>query len=154
MKFKIIPNEQTPAISPWIAAEEILKNHYKLMVKFLSFATRQYLCAGLASNQASCDGERIMVPFFAIKDNHFWDIVISPEITAFRGPKTEKVEGCLTWLGKDIIAERYPEIDVLYWNFKGQKKIETITGFKAQVWQHEYNHLKGINEIVRSRSKL
>lgn len=151
MKFRIIPNEQTPEIIPWLNAGIILEKHYKMLVKFLSFARRQYDCAGLASNQASCDGERIMIPFFAIKDNHFWDIVIAPEILKFNGKKEEKTEGCLTWLGKDIIAERYPEIVVKYWNFKGQQIDETIAGFKAQVWQHEYNHLKGINEVVRSR---
>lgn len=153
MKFKIIPNRQTPEITSLITAEEILRDHYKLMVKFLSFSTRQHLCVGLASNQVSCDGERIMIPFFSIKDNHFWDIVISPEIMEFRGKPKEEIEGCLTWLGKDIIAERYPEISARYWNFKGLEIRETLTGFKAQVFQHEYNHLRGINEIVRSRRK-
>ena len=150
MKLKIIPNEQTPAIDPWFTAEEIIKEHYKLLIKFLSFSMQQYNCVGLASNQVSCDGKRIMVPFFSIK-NMPWEIIVAPEILEFKGKKKEIIEGCLTWLGKDIIAQRYPEIVVRYWNLKGEEKKETWSGFKAQIYQHEYNHLKGINEIIRDK---
>jgi hypothetical protein len=80
MKFKIIPNEQTPLIDPWMLAEDIIKDHYKLLIKFVSFSIRQYNCAGLASNQVSCDGKRIMIPFFSMLNGRTWDIIIAPEI--------------------------------------------------------------------------
>lgn len=140
-KFKIIPNEQTPKTT-----EAVTHHDRKLLDKFLSFARRQHNCTGLASNQVSVDGKRIDKKFFAIKVGHFWDIIIHPDIIKYNGMKEEKIEGCLTWLGKKIIADRYHNIDVCYTNLKDQNIVRTITGFEAQVWQHEYNHLQGIEE--------
>jgi peptide deformylase len=147
MKFKIIPNEQTPKVSNPID----IKADLKLMEKFASFAMRQHNCAGLSANQVSCGGKRIEKTFFAIKINNFWDIVINPEITEYIGNSSEKVEGCLTWLGKNIIASRYPEINVRHYNLKGDFLYRRVSGWEAQVWQHEYNHLSGVPEIVVSK---
>jgi peptide deformylase len=147
MKFKIIANQQTPKIESLTTENNIYKNRdYKLLTKFLSFARRQHNCVGLAANQVSCDGERIMKPFFAIKDDRWWDIIIQPEILKYHGEKEEKIEGCLTWLGKKIVVKRYPEIDVEYYNLKGEFISKKIFGLAAQIWQHEYNHLMGIEE--------
>lgn len=150
MKFKIIPNEQTPAIKKVIKITDIEKKHnLYLFAKFLSFARRQHNCAGLASNQVSLDGTRIDIPFFAIKDNRFWDVMINPTIVKYGGKPQKVEEGCLTWLGKTIITERFPEIWVSHYNLKGDYIERTITGFEAQVWQHEYNHLIGKEEVFK-----
>ena len=151
MKFKIIPNEQTPELAYDKGADVILKENDKLLRKFLSFTRRQHNCAGLASNQVSVDGQRIDIPFFAILDDriNFWDIVINPIIEDYIGNKETKIEGCLTWLGKKIEVERYPAIKVMYCNLKGEGISEVIEGYLAQVFQHEYNHLKGIEEKVK-----
>lgn len=147
MKFKIIPNEQTPKL-PESRFISYLFNEKKLMlVKFMSFAQRQKNCTGLAANQVSCDGKRIMERFFAIKVNHWWDIVIDPQIISYIGKPVIKTEGCLTWLGKSFEVERYPEIKVRYYNLKGEMFQKNITGFEAQVWQHEYDHLCGVAEV-------
>ena len=148
MKFKIIPNQQTPKINPYgydLFPELIIGNN-KLHVKFLSFASRQFNCVGLAANQVKLDGIRLIENFFAIKINNFWDIIINPVILEYYGKKEIKKETCLTWLGKIIEAERYPTISVEYYNLKGEFKNKIVTGFEAQIWQHEYNHLIGIEE--------
>ena len=142
MKFKVIPNEQTPKCTELINLEE----DRKMLEKFWSFARRQHNCAGLASNQCSCKGERIMKPFFAIKVDNRWDIIIEPQILNYIGKKEVMIEGCLTWLGKKIRAERHPTVDVSYTNLKGEKIERQVKGFEAQVWQHEYNHLMGVEE--------
>jgi len=142
MKFKIIPNEQTSKCIDIVN----LETDKKLLEKFLSFSMRQYNCAGLAANQVSLDNNRIMKSFFTICFNHHWDIIINPEIIEYIGESEQKIEGCLTWLGKKIIAERYSEIHVSYYNIKGLKIVATIIGYEAQIWQHEYNHLMGIEE--------
>ena len=149
MKFKIIPNEQTPKVNSCKQGEILLENDRQILIKFLSFARRQINCAGLAANQVSLDGERIMEKFFAIKIDHFWDIIVHPIILKEVGKKKEFKEGCLTWLGKTIYAKRYSEIEVSYYNLKGELQNRVISGFEAQVWQHEYNHLIGVEEDVR-----
>lgn len=142
MKFKIIPNEQTPE-----ATEEIVFPDDMLLInKFYSFARKRKNCAGLASTQVSVDGERIMKPFFVIKDVNIWKIYINPTIVHLHGKPIKKIEGCLTWIGKKIIVDRFPKIDVKYFNTNGILVNETISGFKAQVFQHEYDHLLGIKE--------
>jgi len=144
MKFRVIPNEQTPKVE--IVEDVVILENRKLLEKFIAFARRQFHCTGLAANQVSCDGVRIMLPFFAILYNLHWDIIIDPLIISYEGKAEEKIEGCLTWLGKKIVAERYPIIDVEYLDIKGDKHTRTITGFEAQIWQHEYDHLLGVEE--------
>lgn len=59
--------------------------------------------------------------------------------------KTEiEYEGCLsvpTIRGK---VERYTNIEVTYYNEKGEKIIEQVKGFTARDIQHECDHLDGI----------
>lgn len=146
MKLKIIPNEQTPKIIDYKPIEQLLKEDYKLLEKFISFSQSRNCCAGLASNQVSCDDKRIMQPFFTEKDRNGWAIYLHPKIVDHIGHKYKTEEGCLTWQGKTILAERYPEVIMEYYNLKGEVKMERASGFKAQVWQHECNHLLGIEE--------
>lgn len=98
-----------------------------------------------------------MEQFFIVKDIttrlSFWELIIHPKIINYIGKPETKIEGCLTWIGKDIIAKRYPEIEVEYYTLKCEKVRKRITGFMAQVWQHEYNHLMGVEEKVVERVK-
>lgn len=164
MKLKIIQNQQTPkietftdSITPFESIQKFIKQERKLLEKFLWFSQKQFNCAGLAANQVAIDGKRIMEPFFTIKNTetrlHFWEIIIHPTIIKYIGKPETKNEGCLTWIGKDIIAERYPEIDVSYYNLIGRCKVH-LSGFYAQVFQHEYNHLMGVEENVVERVKI
>ena len=146
MKFKIIQNEQTPKIETYKDIETFLKEDRKLLEKFISFSMHQHNCAGLASNQVSVDGERIMEPFFTIKDRNGWDIIIHPKILKYKGKKKKLFERCLTWRGMDIEAERYPELFVIYFNLKGEVISKKIIDYEAQIWQHECNHLRGVEE--------
>jgi len=148
MKFKVIPNSQTPEVDDSYKKLAGLLDNQKLLTKFLKFARSRHNCVGLAANQVSLDGERIMEPFFALKDGHFWNVFLMPIILKYKGKPVEKQEGCLTWVGCSILAKRYPEINVQYYNLKGEKKIENLYGFTAQIFQHEYNHLIGVEEDV------
>ena len=147
MKFKIIPNEQTPKVEKITTDNDILfVRDKKMIIKFLSFARRQQNCIGLAANQISLDDMRIMKRFFAIRINHFWDIIIEPEIIEYIEMGAEQKETCLTWIGRLILAKRFYKIKVKYFNLDGYLIEKHIQGLEAQIWQHEYNHLQGIEE--------
>lgn len=146
MKFKIIPNKQTPKTAKEINPELMTDEVIIIFEKFVSFASRQNNCVGLAANQCTLDGRRIELRFFAIKIQGRWDIVINPNIRNYRGKGEEMIETCLTWLGKYIKALRWYGLSVEYFNIKGEKIIRDITGIEAQIWQHELNHLDGIEE--------
>ena len=66
------------------------------MEKFIWFSQKQFNCAGLASNQVSAKGERIMEPFFTVKNMetpfHFWEIFIHPTIIEYYGKPEEKTD--------------------------------------------------------------
>ena len=154
MKFKIIPNEQTPKVERMLLSSVIISNRdRKLLEKFYSFARKQKNCVGLAANQCTVNGERIMKLFFAIKLNYIWDIMIDPYIVSYKGKKERKIESCLTWLGEELFADRYTKINVVYFNLTGEKVKKEISGLEAQIWQHEYDHLNGVKEKFSSRVK-
>lgn len=148
MKFKIIPNEQTPKVEQNNDNFISLQDDKKMLLKFLSFARRQHNCVGLAANQVNLDGERIMKRFFAIKFGHFWDVIIGPEIIDYIGTEEIKQEGCLTWIGRKLVARRFDKICVNYASLGGEiVRDRIIQGLEAQIWQHEYNHLCGVREV-------
>jgi peptide deformylase len=147
MKFKIIQNEQTPKVVDCeYTAQELIAEKKKLMTKFVSFAMRQKNCAGLAANQVSVDGERIMERFFAIKDKNGWELIIHPHIKEYIGTPYNTVEGCLTWIGRDLSVKRYNVIQVSYYNLKWELIEKKLSGYPSQVFQHEYDHLNGVEE--------
>ena len=60
-----------------------------------------------------------------------------------------KAEGCLTWKDKKIMAERNRAVEVDYFNMDGERITgELHKGFEGQIWQHEINHLNGVEENV------
>jgi len=155
MNFEIIPNEQTPKVPEIqdVCDVELLMVDKNLELKeFLQFAETQNRAVGLAANQVSVDGERFMVRAFALRnlnERNAWRLIINPVITQYLGIKELKAEGCLTWKDKMIVAERNRTVIVSYYNQNGEfVENEMHRGFEAQIWQHEINHLNGIEEQI------
>ena len=152
MKFEIIPNEQTPRLNDIVFADatRYIDMHRTELMDFLKFAETQDTAVGLAANQCSLDGERFTVRAFALRNvlTHQWSLVIDPHITREIGIKEVKSEGCLTWKGRKILAERSRAVEVDYFTMDGERHRETPHGFVGQIWQHEINHLNGVEEEV------
>lgn len=156
MIFEIIPNEQTPRVSEIEEIGSFFIQNIKKLEAFKDYVhSLSDFAVGLAANQVSLDGERFNLRVFAIQDiiNKNWRLIINPIIDEYIGIKDIKAEGCLTWKGMKIIAERSRAVRVTYYNELGEKICgEIYKGFNAQVWQHEINHLDGIVEQVVERS--
>lgn len=159
MEFKVIPDEQTPAVPKIVVRDgkKYIKEHIKELQTFLDFAKTRKYALGLAANQCAIfgdnseDGVRFTLPVFAIYSisKNEWRLIINPTINRCFGIKEIKVEGCLTWEKKRIVAERYRQIDVNYFDFNGEfHQGEIIKGLDAEIWQHEVNHLEGVEENV------
>lgn len=92
---------------------------------------------GLAAPQV---GRNIRV-FIALNQAY-----INPELTPIQeSGTTVHKEGCYS-LEKDRFdyeVERYNEIELKWQNKKGKWRQERIKGFRAQVIQHEYDHIEG-----------
>ncbi len=155
--IEVIPSEQTPKIETTIKNPKEWAENNKELIKAMTNFVSLRGAIGLAANQCSLNGERIMQKFFLERNtskelrhcspcDQVWDVRINPEIVEYIGMTDKCIEGCLTWTTKDVLAERYRQIKVKYYTIDGELKEETITGFRAHVWQHECNHLEGVEE--------
>lgn len=151
MNFTIIADEQTPKVElvNGLVINYINDNLEKL-VAFLDYASGKENAVGLAANQVALDGERFNLRVFAIRSiiTRDWSLVINPEISEYLGLVDVKAEGCLTWKGKVIVAERHRAVKVKYYDMNGQIHVGVFSGFAGQIWQHEINHLNGVEEDV------
>jgi peptide deformylase len=108
--------------------------------------------AGVAANQLSLRGERIMIRACVVRGQGGVPIVaFNPRIVDARAPSFQAKEGCLTWPGKWIHAMRHTGVRVEFESPLGLTTTHEAEGFEAQVWQHEINHLDGVTEDVRSK---
>lgn len=158
MEFTVIPNEQTPAIP--LVQDEFIKDYIETnreeLHAFLEYAKTRHDAVGLAANQTALDGERFMVRAFALRNmvTREWRVVVDPVITKTLGLQQWKAEGCLTWKGQTIVAQRWEGVEVSYYDMDGEyHEGEVYKDFDAQIWQHEVNHLNGIEEDVRDAFK-
>ena len=150
--FKVMPDEPTPAVDVVWTKEDIEENKnwlYQLAV--FGERYKRIKLAGLAANQLSIDGERWMAPACWIrdpKDESLGFVAVNPELVSVSGEPKTCYEGCATWRDKVIKAQRYPDIQVKYMAIDGEEHTTDYSGFLAQVWQHEIDHLVGANEMV------
>lgn len=163
-KYKIIQNSQTPRTEKIVNVKDFIETNRKDLKEFLCFSQSHFLAAGLSANQVSKNSQRLMWRVFAINDmvdfcnlNQVpgWTLIINPEITEYIGVKKIKYEGCKSWECSTIETERYEKIKVSYYTPDGARvENEIHSGFKAQVWQHEINHLNGTEENKLPKSFL
>ena len=161
--IKIISNQQTPSVPEILDVNSFINENFNKLKEFQNFVEIDGSCitaVGLAANQVSIDDERSDLRTFAIKnirDNGEFErcrfsLIINPVIEEYIGIKELKCEGCLTWPNKIIVAERSKAIKVSFYDIFGNKHDETYNGFYAQIFQHEVNHLNGINERIEEHN--
>jgi len=157
--FDIIASEQTPKVPEIGNIKEFIKENKEVINDFKEYAEIKSNAIGLAANQCRLNFEsRFMLRLAAIKNSKSHErpciIAIDPKIIRKYGMVRTKIEGCLTWQNRAIIAERNHFIDIEFYDTEGQLIKETHSGFQAQVWQHEVNHLNGIEEIVILQNEI
>jgi peptide deformylase len=156
MEFQVIPKEQTPRVPDIEDFELFMIQNIQKFVAFKEYAETRDDAIGLAANQCAIycddckDGKRFMARVFAIRDliTRKWRLVFDPVITEYIGIKEIKCEGCLTWKGQVVVAERSRGVWVRYYDETGRGQYEFYKGLEGQIWQHEINHLNGVEEKV------
>ena len=94
-------------------------------------------CVGLAANMIGVK-KRVIV----IMLGQMPLVMFNPRVEAKSGPyQTE--EGCLSLDGSRA-TQRYESLTVTYTDLDWVTKTITLTGFAAQICQHELDHLEGI----------
>ena len=94
-------------------------------------------CVGMAANMIGVNKAVIIIS----RDDA--DLVMfNPVILSESGPY-EAEEGCLSLPGTRK-TERFQEIEIEYTDFSWKKKRIRLSGFEAEIAQHEIDHLKAI----------
>ena len=94
-------------------------------------------CVGLAANMISKSKNII-----AVNIHGTVQVMLNPVITEAKN-EYETEEGCLSLDGVRK-TKRFKSIVVEYDDLKFRKKSMKLSGFSAQIVQHEIDHLKGI----------
>ena len=102
---------------------------------------------GLSANQIGIP-ERA---FAMIRDIEHNEVIVcfNPVILDSSGDLNLCEEGCLSYPDKFINVRRPDKIDVMYEDEEGKEHKIKLEGFPSRVFQHEYDHLEGIDFTQR-----
>lgn len=138
------PHEALYTVSRPVTDDEF-KDVVHLARKALAHLKKTKTGVGLAANQVG-DLRRWFV-------GQRFKIVINPEILE-RSDETETLEeGCLSKPGFKCMRKRALSIKVRWTNHKGKTVNRTLHEMSARIFQHELDHLNGINIFSSRRPK-
>ncbi|HJJ56201.1 MAG TPA: peptide deformylase [Methanocorpusculum sp.] len=100
---------------------------------------------------STCNGVGLAAPqigisqrFFVMNIDNRIRKVINPEILSMSNTQIDIEEGCLSFPGIHQLVRRPTDIKVKYQTISGDYKTESLRGYDARVFQHEYDHLNGV----------
>ena len=93
-------------------------------------------CVGMAANMIGVKKNIIIVNMGLI------DVVLLNPVIISRWGRYETEEGCLSLEGVRKTT-RYQEIEVEYYDSSWKKQRQKLSGWTAQITQHEIDHLSG-----------
>ena len=100
---------------------------------------------GLAANQVGLDAQMfVMTNKYGEKFS-----IINPTVIAASKEVVEGEEGCLSFPGLFLKVKRAQSIAVEFYDPKGDKQNMEFTDWDSRVFQHEFDHLYGVNFINR-----
>ena len=94
-------------------------------------------CVGMAANMIGVKKRVIIV------NMGFVDIVMFNPVLLSKDTPYETEEGCLSLTGVRKTT-RYENIEVEYYDMNWKKQRQKLSGWPAQICQHELDHLEGI----------
>ncbi len=103
-----------------------------------TLAFHKATCVGMAANMIG-----VCKRIIAFDCDGKYMVMLNPEI--LKGESIyETEESCLSLLGGPRKTKRYQTVKVRYENLQLQTKIQTFTGWTAQIIQHEVDHCNGV----------
>jgi peptide deformylase len=75
--------------------------------------------------------------------------MLNPRLLAHSQGMEKGWEGCLSVPGIRGLVPRYSSVTIAYLDRAGQPQEQTLDGFVARIFQHEYDHLQGVVFIDR-----
>lgn len=136
---------------------EGLKEASIISDKLISTLTPLMPAAGLAAPQIGISKQVFIFSWDRSIANI--ETVINPKIIQFNPPLQASWEACFSAMQDNNVSQaaflsRAPRILVEYYNLKGEIIQRELEGFAAKVFQHEYDHLKGIVCVNKEGSEI
>lgn len=103
---------------------------------------------GLSANQVGLLSRFFIMDISKRGYKKYKRVCINPKILAYSGDFVKFNEGCLSYSGQVVEKTRCNQIVVSYYDKNRKLVKETLKGIEAIVFQHELNHLDGINFIT------
>lgn len=161
--MKLIP-WNSPALTEPLPPFDFTKHTKENIDKFVEDmfkACEQWNGIGLSANQVGVNYRMFVVrikhsdPDTVGKHIDFKQEYFNPYIIASQGPYELFEEGCLSRQGLWLKVKRPTFVRIKYWTKDGEEKNEVLDGVLARIWQHEYDHMEGIDFTERvSKVKL
>jgi len=106
-----------------------------------------YEGVGLSANQIGMDTRA----FAMIRDIEYNDVIVcfNPVILETHGKLISCEEGCLSFPNQFINVNRQDIVDVKYEDEEGKEHMITLQGLPSRIFQHELDHLNGIDFTQR-----
>ena len=124
---------------PEIIAETEPKDRLELTTN-IAETMKHYGGIGLSANQVG-----IALRMFVFGDGKHFIPCFNPKILEYGKDKIPMEEGCLTYPGLFVKIYR-PDMIVAQWeDEKRELHKETFTGLQSRVFQHEFDHMEGID---------
>ena len=102
--------------------------------------------AGLAANQLGLE-HRV----FVLNTTPDPLVCFNPKIVHYSEKFAVQEEGCLTFPGLFVKIRRPQWVRVRFQDVDGNMQTETLNGLVARAFQHELDHLDGINYMTRAK---
>lgn len=102
--------------------------------------------AGLAANQLGLE-HRV----FVLNTNPEPLACFNPKVVHYSEKYSVKEEGCLTFPGLFVKIRRPEWIRVRFYDAEGNIQTENLNGPVARAFQHELDHLDGVNYLGRAK---
>ena len=93
-------------------------------------------CVGMAANMIGVKKNIIIVSM------GFLDVVMFNPVIVSKSDSYETEEGCLSLDGVHKTT-RYQNLEVEYYDFDWKRQRQKLSGWTAQICQHEMDHLEG-----------
>ncbi len=124
---------------PEITADTEPENRKELMDNIVE-SMKHYGGIGLSANQCG-----LAIRMFVFGDNKNYIPCFNPKILEYGKDKIPMEEGCLTYPGLFVKIFR-PDMIVAQWEDENRElHKETFTELQSRVFQHEYDHMEGID---------
>lgn len=156
LQVMVLPKDSVVlrAVSRDLGPEELQSAELKALIEKMLYTVQDPSQdgVGIAAPQVGINRRLVCVQRFDLPGEPF-QAYPNIRLDSLGGEMVAGPEGCLSVPGLRGLVPRHSEIQISYEDLStGKRRSETVRGFTAVIFQHEYDHLDGILYIDKADS--